>query len=66
MFAKLRIFKRLSELEKQQRKADRAFGILVSEFNKFKYDNRTEDANIPKDKVCKTPKEFMEWFISTP
>lgn len=64
MLKKIRIFKRLKELEEHKELTDKAFGILVSEINRLKNNNINPKQSTPKDKICETPEEFMKWFIS--
>lgn len=66
MLKKIRIFKRLKELEEHQLVTDKAFGILVSEINAIKKGDIQSETSIPKDNICETPEEFMRWFISNP
>lgn len=64
MFEKIRIFKRLKELEEHRKITDKAFGILVSEINKLKNNSVNPKHSISKGNGYETPEEFMKWFIS--
>lgn len=66
IFCKIRIFKRVKELEEYQKTTNRAFGILVSEINKIKKNQCNLEKSTPNAPKCETPEEFMRWFISNP
>lgn len=66
MLGKMRIFKRLKGLEEEQLATRKAFGILISEINKFKKIQGKSEKSIPRSEKDMTPEEFMKWFISNP
>lgn len=66
LFKKIRVFKRLRELEEDRSVTHKAFGILVSEINKLKKIQDRSVTSTPGTNVCETPEEFMKWFISNP
>ena len=61
---KIRIFKRIRELEEYRKTTDKAFGILVSEMNDLKRIQDKSKTSVPESNIQMNPKEFMKWFIS--